>query len=95
MERLTAHYNSLPDLLRSLKAQGVRNMNAGRNAGLTGKKNWQAFEQAMSEQCTQDKFPLTYEVVYGHAWKGKQRKTGNGVETSISVDALRNSLNRM
>ena len=92
MERLTAHYNTLPDLLRSLKAQGVRNMNAARNPGLTGKKNWQAFQQAMSAQCVEGKFPLTHKIVYGHAWKEKKKKTGHGVETLISVDALRRTL---
>ena len=95
MERLTAHYASLPDLLQALKAQGVRNMNPGRNRGLTGKHAWRDFEKAMTTQSTvSGKFPLTYEVVYGHAWKGTQRKTDNGVETSISVNALRASIAR-
>ena len=93
MERLTAHYTSLPDLLRALKAQGVRNINSKRNQGLTGRKAWREFEANMNRQCTiSGKFPLTYEVVYGHAWKGTQRKTEHGVETSISVDALRASI---
>ncbi len=95
MELLTAHYSTLPQLLRTLKAQGVRNTNPARNHGLTGKQSWMKFEQAMLAHCTpQGKVPLTYEVVYGHAWKGEQRRTASGVETIISVDQLRASVKR-
>ncbi len=90
MEILTAHFTSLPALLHALKAQGVRNVNPARNQGLTGKKSWLRFEQSMAVQSTSSgKFPLTYEVVYGHGWKGAQRRTSRGVETSISVSSLK------
>ena len=90
MERLTAHYSTLPQLVRSLKLQGVRNIHAARQTGLTGKGLWRGFEQAYTALCTgQGKYPLTYEVVYGHAWKGEQRRTGKGTETTISVEQLR------
>lgn len=94
MEMLTAHYGSLPALLQALKSQG-RNVNPARNPGLTGKQSWRCFEQAMSARCTPEgKFPLTYEVVYGHAWKGVQRRTDRGVETLISVADLKASINK-
>jgi len=90
MEFLTAHYASLTHLVRALKAQGVRNINPARNQGLTGRHTWHKFEQGMSALCTPaGKFPLTYEVVYGHAWKGEQRRIKGGTETFISVDSLR------
>lgn len=90
MEMLTAHYSSLSQLMQALKAQGVRNINAARNPGLTSKGAWHRFEQAISTYCTeQGKFPLTYEVIYGHAWKGEQRRTEQGTETMISVEQLR------
>lgn len=76
MEVLTAHYTTISALLRSLKAQGVRNIHAHRNRGLTGKHTWTKLEQSM--QCfktAEGKWPVTYEVVYGHAWKGNQRGT--------------------
>ena len=93
MEMLTAHYDSLPKLLRSIKSQGVRNIHPERNAGLTGRTAWQTFERAMSSFCTTEgKFPITYEVVYGHAWKGAKRRTERGVETLISVADLKASL---
>lgn len=90
MELLTVHYTTLKQLLQSLKAQGVRNINQARNEGLTGKKSWQAFESAYQVLCTENgKYPLTYEVVYGHAWKGEQRRLGKGTETFISVSQIR------
>jgi malonyl-CoA O-methyltransferase len=89
MELLSVHYESLPKLLRSLKAQGVKNVNRKRNHGLTGKESWKQFERNYSGMQTErGKFPLTYEVIYGHAWKGAQRKTGKGVETMISISQI-------
>lgn len=89
MELLAVHYETLPKLLRALKSQGVRNINPERNQGLTGKNSWQQFEKNyMSMQTDKGKYPLTYEVVYGHAWKGEQRKIGNSIETLIPVSQI-------
>ncbi len=90
MEILTAHYSTLAQLLEALKAQGVRNINSRRNPGLTGKQSWQVFEKNFAAFLTeQSKFPLTYEVVYGHAWKGEQRRMGKGTETLIPITQLK------
>jgi malonyl-CoA O-methyltransferase len=89
MEILTAHYASLKHLLHGLKSQGVRNMHSERNPGLTGKQTWSIFERSMEACRTPDgKYPLTYEVVYGHAWKSERRRVAQGVETIISVAQL-------
>lgn len=95
MEMLTAHYASLPNLLQALKTLG-RNIHPARHRGLTGKLAWKKFEQSMLTQCTPEgKYPLTYEIVYGHAWKGAQRRTDKGVETMISVAALKASIKKI
>ena len=90
-ERLTGQYSSLPELLISLKNQGIRNVNQARNAGLTGKQARKAFEQAYELLKTPEgKYPLTYEVVYGQAWKGTQRNTSAGdKEVFVPVSAIR------
>ncbi|WED44671.1 malonyl-ACP O-methyltransferase BioC [Legionella cardiaca] len=89
MELITVHYENLKKLLLNLKAQGVRNINEKRNGGLTGKDSWQAFEKAYQVACTKEgKFPLTYEVVYGHAWKGAQRLVDKGTETFIPISRI-------
>lgn len=92
MEPLVLRYKTWPDLLRSLKKQGVRNINSKRNQGLTGKKQWAEFK-AMGEKTRtpEGKYPLTYEVLYGHAWKGEPRQTTQGIETSIPVSMLQKS----
>lgn len=92
MELLAVHYATLPKLLKALKAQGVKNINPQRNQGLTGKTAWRQFEHNYSAMQTDlGKYPLTYEVVYGHAWKGGQRKTELGIETMIPVSQIRKS----
>ncbi|KTD15155.1 biotin synthase BioC [Legionella gratiana] len=89
MELLAVHYESLPKLLQALKTQGVKNINSKRNQGLTGKTAWQQFAQNYATmQTDKGKYPLTYEVVYGHAWKGGQRKTELGIETRIPVSQI-------
>jgi malonyl-CoA O-methyltransferase len=89
MERLAVHYETLDNLLKSLRAQGVRNINPQRNKGLTGKGLWQNFEKNYADLKTdKGKYPLSYEVVYGHAWKGSQRKMERGVETLIPISKI-------
>lgn len=89
MEWLTMHYPSLHALLGSLKAQGVRNINQARNKGLTGKGARQAFEAAYQQRRTDTgKYPLTYEVVYGHAFKGQVQATAQGKEVFIPITSI-------
>ncbi len=89
MEFLSMHYDALPKLVNALQMQGVRNINPGRNPGLTGKSSWKKFEANYGNLLTPSgKYPLTYEVVYGHAWKGEQRKVGKGIETLIPISHI-------
>ena len=89
MELLSVHYETLPKLLRALKSQGVRNINPDRNQGLTGKTSWLQFEKNyVGMQTDKGKYPLTYEVVYGHAWKGEQRQISSGTEIMIPVSKI-------
>jgi len=90
MEQITVQYETVLKLVHSLKNQGVKNIHQQRPRGLMGKRAWKAFlgqyEQLKNES---GKYPLSYEVVYGHAWKGNQRKKGSGHETMIPVSVLR------
>jgi malonyl-CoA O-methyltransferase len=79
VERLTAQYPTVDQLLKSLKAQGVRNLNPQRPNGLMGRQRWNKFTQSLGTS-------LTYEVIYGHAWKGVQYKEQN--ETFVAVSAI-------
>ncbi|WP_058492809.1 malonyl-ACP O-methyltransferase BioC [Legionella worsleiensis] len=90
MELLTVQYETLPKLVSALRSQGVRNVNPERNQGLTGRKAWQQFTQNYAQLIAENgKYPLTYEVVYGHAWKGEQRRTDKGTESLFPVSQIR------
>lgn len=93
MEKIVAHFPSLPQMLRSIKSQGVRNIHSNRRSGLMGKKGWQKFEECMALMRTaEEKYPLTYEVIYGHAWKSAYQSVTKGSEFTISIADLRASL---
>lgn len=90
MEHLSIHYSSLMDLVHSLKNQGVKNINIKRNHGLTSRASWTNFEQNYAHLCTENgKYPLTYEVIYGHAWKGEPKVTVDNTETRISLSHIK------
>lgn len=90
-EDLVAHYASFMALVRSLKAQGVRNMHANRRAGLTGKAAWRRAEEVYTANwmTAEHKAPLRYEIIYGHAWKGQPRSEQRDNEVWIPVDLLK------
>ena len=86
MEYIIAKYATVPELVRSIKNQGVKNISSSRHRGLTSKGVWRQFINRMEEQSNlSDGIQLTYEVIYGHAWKGTQTKRDHGVETRISL----------
>jgi len=92
MEMLTVHHEYLIHLLKSMQIEGIRNAQKSTQKGLIGRQSWLKFMRNMKKTCTKsDKFPLTYEVLYGHAFKGAQRKTEFGIETYIPITALRKS----
>ncbi len=92
---ITAHYDSVDGILRSLKKQGVINVNPKRNRGLSGKSKFKKLSLAMQEFITDDNmYPLTYEVVYGHAWKMVDNNKLKQPKNTFSVDELRATLKR-
>ncbi|KTC65403.1 biotin synthase (plasmid) [Legionella adelaidensis] len=92
MEKLVVHYNSFVRLIHALKMQGVRNVHSKRNAGLTGKTAWLKFEEAYNQLKVSDHFPLSYEIVYGHAWKGLQFSSSHGTEVRIPIAGIRKKM---
>lgn len=74
MEHITLTYADIGDLLRELKDIGAHNVTAGRNHGLMGKQRWKAMVQAYEKFRREGRLPATYEIVYGHAWVGAQKR---------------------
>ncbi len=69
METITLTYTSLFSLMKDLKNIGASNAAVKRNKGLTGKNAFKSLEKAYEKFRTEDGlYPLTYEVIYGHAW---------------------------
>ena len=90
MEMLTLTYRELPTLVREIKALGAHNVTAGRARGLTGRARWRAFEQAYEARRRDGVLPLSYEVIYGHAWAPalpRQQQVGDAVH--VSLDQLK------
>lgn len=73
VERFTLTYDDVKSVMRDLKSIGAHNATDGRARGLMGKTYFAKLEQCY-EQFRQDgKLPATFEVVYGHAWRGKDK----------------------
>lgn len=78
METVTLTYDDLAGLMRDLKALGAHNANQGRSRGMMGKGTWQRLQQNYEALRRDGKLPATYEVVYGHAWKGEKKPPPGG-----------------
>ncbi len=79
MERITLTYPDPVALLRELKHLGATNATRGRPRGLTGKGRWAALQDALEAMRSDGRIPLTFEVVYGHAWRAESRRSAEGL----------------
>jgi malonyl-CoA O-methyltransferase len=78
MEQVTMTYANPEALLRELKSLGATNATRGRAHGLTGRRRWQKMLASLDAMRRDGRLPATFEVVYGHAWKGESRHTPEG-----------------
>ena len=75
MEYITLTYDDVISVMRDLKAIGAHNVIQDRKRGLTGKVGWQKVLSHYETLRREGKLPVTFELVYGHAWKLEPRKT--------------------
>lgn len=68
MEMMTMTYANARDIMRDLKTIGAHNVTQGRSRGLTGKGQLQQLMTSYEQYRTDGLLPVSYEVVYGHAW---------------------------
>ena len=88
-ERLTVTYNDWPTLRAELQGSGSANLAYGRSRGLTGKAAANRAQAAFAALRTNNVFPVSLEVVYGHAWAGTMRKRrSTGGEVNIPLTNL-------
>jgi malonyl-CoA O-methyltransferase len=74
MEKIVMTYDTVRDVLRDLKAIGAHNVTQGRNRGMMGKQTWRTLEARYETWRHDGRLPASYEVIYGHAWRGGDRK---------------------
>ncbi|MBN3003999.1 malonyl-ACP O-methyltransferase BioC [Chromobacterium alkanivorans] len=85
MEKIVLTYGRAREVMADLKAIGAHNATSGRGRGLMGKHAWQRVEAAYEALRRDGKLPATYEVVYGHAWKGGDKKLAKFSEDGRQV----------
>ena len=78
MEHITVTYAQPEALLRELKNLGASNATRGRSHGLMGRTRWHKMLRALEAMRQDGRIPATFEVVYGHAWKGEPKRTAEG-----------------
>lgn len=79
MEALTVTYPDPAALMRELKHLGATNATRGRAHGLMGRGRWQRMLKALDAMRRDGRIPATFEVVYGHAWKGEPKRSPEGL----------------
>ena len=91
MERITLTYATPQELLQDLRSLG-RNLSPQRFAGLRGRGWLSQFHQSLIHHLTSkshgDRLALTFEVIYGHAFKA-QRRTAVKPQTEVSLQDMR------
>lgn len=79
MEMLTVAYASPNALMLDLKALGATNATRGRPRGLTGRHRIARVVAQLDRLVRDGALPATFEVVYGHAWKGEPTRREDGL----------------
>ena len=73
MEVITVTYPGVDAFLAELRASGQTGVRSDRPRGLAGRRFLAQLRESLRAQTLGDRLPATFEVVYGHAWKGTPR----------------------
>lgn len=89
-ERLTVTYRDLAALLAELKGSGSTNRALGRGRGLRSRRRHQTALSKYDAVRQESLYPVTLEVVYGHAWAtGMTRsKPSGGGEFAVPIGKI-------
>ena len=77
-ERVTLSYPDGKALLADLRASGQTCALAARPRGLAGRRFFSALTEGLEAQRREGRLQVTFEVVYGHAWKAAPARAANG-----------------
>jgi malonyl-CoA O-methyltransferase len=78
-------------LLADLRRSGQTSARADRPRGLCGRRFLEQLRAALVAHARGGRITATFEVVYGHAWKGEKRRSEDG-RAVIRTDALRHKI---
>ncbi len=84
METLTVTYSSVEKLMADVRACGGNPLDTRRKS-LLGKQAWQRVVDILERSRVNGKIPLTFEIIYGHAFRPAPRITSNG-ESIVRFD---------
>jgi malonyl-CoA O-methyltransferase len=87
-ERLTITYASPNSLFSELRSTGSGNLALGRRRGLVSRSSAEKFGGAHEQTRRDGHWPVTLEVVYGHAWTAQPRKRPPQGETVVPFDRI-------
>lgn len=73
MDIVTLAYADVGALARDLRLSGQSNADADRRRGLMAPGAWTRMASAYESARRAERLPATFEIVYGHAWKGERR----------------------
>lgn len=89
VEHLTINYREFKTFIKDLKLTGSTNCLQQRSQNLLSKNKLKQLEKNYIN--IENKFPVTYEIAYGHAWKiFKPSHITNENEFYFSIEQLRN-----
>jgi malonyl-CoA O-methyltransferase len=84
VEHITMTYDSMDVLLRDIKKIGATNATSGAPRGLMSRGRLDQFKREYEKLRTNNVLPVTYEVIYGHAW-ARQVSIGDNDPGAVNV----------
>ncbi|MGD8577380.1 MAG: malonyl-ACP O-methyltransferase BioC [Thiohalophilus sp.] len=88
MEMLTVTYEDVFSIMRDLKQIGAHNVTQGRGRGLMGRRRMQAVADAYEQYRIEQRLPVSYEVLYGHAWAMEKDGTACATPAEVPVNFM-------
>jgi len=80
MQTLTLTYTDIDHLFTDLRQSGCNNAARKRPNALSGRQAWKDARTTLENSRVTGRFPVTIELIFGHAWKPAPRQIDDGRE---------------
>jgi len=90
MEKIVIRYKKLATFFKDLKNTGTGNVHQKKPSGLFGKNRWQHALKRYETLKVDNAYPVTFEIIYGHAWLPEitTEQTAKEIFVSSSISQL-------